>query len=419
MNVSQNQEYSSADAEVPLVVAESHPDSASSKVYQKSKNHRSEFSVVSPASINFICKNFPDTTIDKWNSWKWQIQNSYTTFKKLSQIINFQDVKDFESVVVAKRLPLRITPYYASLMASAGGDNPIRKAVIPTIHELFVTPGECSDPLHEENCSPVPNLVHRYPDRVLFLATGFCATYCRYCTRSHMVAKDKMHYGIAAWQPALEYISKNQQIRDVIISGGDPLTIPETHLEYLLASLRRIPHVEIIRIGTKAPVVLPQRITHSFVNMLKKYHPLYMSIHFMHPDELTPEVHEACSRLADAGIPLGSQTVLLKGINDNTEIMRKLMHKLLISRVRPYYIYQCDPIPGSSHFRTSVNKGLDIIRGLRGHTSGYAVPHYVIDAPGGGGKIPLLPEYYIGQDGNKIVLQNYEGKRFYYPDEIG
>ncbi|HJX70442.1 MAG TPA: KamA family radical SAM protein, partial [Bacteroidales bacterium] len=363
MNGSQNQEFASADAEVPLVLAESNIDSALVKAYQKSRNHRSDFSVVRPASISFICKNFPDVTFDKWNNWKWQIQNSYTTFKKLSQVIDFSGVKDFESFVVAKRLPLRITPYYASLMAGTDQDNPIRKAVVPTAHELTVTPGECSDPLHEEICSPAPNLVHRYPDRVLFLATGFCATYCRYCTRSHLVAKEKVHYGVSAWQQALEYIRKNKQIRDVIVSGGDPLTMPETHLEYLLSALRSIRHIEIIRIGTKAPVVLPQRITYGLVKMLKKYHPLYMSIHFMHPDELTPEVHEACARLADAGIPLGSQTVLLKGINDNVRTMRQLMHGLLINRVRPYYIYQCDPIPGSSHFRTSVQKGIEIIKG--------------------------------------------------------
>ncbi|MBN2213106.1 MAG: KamA family radical SAM protein [Bacteroidales bacterium] len=419
MNGSKNQEFSSAEAEVPLVLAESTLDSALVKAYQKSKNQPSDFSVASPASVEFMCKNFPDVTIDKWNNWNWQIQNSYTTFKKLSQVIDFSGVKDFESIVAAKRLPLRITPYYASLMAGSNQTNPIRKGVVPTAYELIVTPGECSDPLHEENCSPAPNLVHRYPDRVLFLATGFCATYCRYCTRSHMVAKEKVHYGLSAWQQALEYIRNNKQIRDVIVSGGDPLTIPETHLEYLLTSLRNIPHIEIIRIGTKAPVVLPQRITCGLVKMLKRYHPLYMSIHFMHPDELTPEVYEACSRLADAGIPLGSQTVLLKGINDNVRTMRQLMHGLLINRVRPYYIYQCDPIPGSSHFRTPVQKGIEIIKGLRGHTSGYAVPHYVIDAPGGGGKIPLLPEYYLGKDGHNIVLQNYEGKRFYYPDEIG
>lgn len=419
MNGSKNQEFSSADAEVPLVLAESAIDSALEKAYQKSRVQLSDFSVVSPASFSFMRKNFPDVTPGRWNNWKWQVQNSYTTFKRLSQVIDFSGVKDMESILAARRLPLRITPYYASLMARTGQNNPIRKGVVPTAYELTVTPGECSDPLHEENCSPAPNLVHRYPDRVLFLATGFCATYCRYCTRSHMVAKEKVHYGVAAWQQALEYIRKNRQIRDVIVSGGDPLTIPETQLEYLLASLRNIPHIEIIRIGTKAPAVLPQRITYDLVRMLKKYHPLYMSIHFMHPDELTPEVHEACSRLADAGIPLGSQTVLLKGINDNIRTMRQLMHGLLINRVRPYYIYQCDPIPGSSHFRTSVEKGIEIIKGLRGHTSGYAVPHYVIDAPGGGGKIPLLPEYYLGKDGKNIVLQNYEGKRFYYPDETG
>jgi len=233
-----------------------------------------------------------------------------------------------------------------------------------------------------------------------------------------MVAKDKMHYGKAAWQPGLEYIRNNKNIRDVLISGGDPLTMPEAHLEYLLESLRNIPHVEIIRIGTKVPVVLPQRITNSFVNMLRKYHPLFMSIHFMHPVELTPEVNEACSKLANAGIPLGSQTVLLKGINDSVPVMIELMQGLLRNRVRPYYIYQCDPILGSGHFRTPVEKGLEIIKGMRGFTSGYAIPHFVIDAPGGGGKIPLLPEYYIGREGNNLILQNYEGKRFYYPDVV-
>ncbi len=419
MNGSPNQEFSSADAEVPLVSAESKFDSALVKVYQKPKSQRSDFSVVNPASLDFIFRNFPDITLDQWSNWKWQIQNSYTSFSKLSQVIDFTGVEDIEWLKNTERLPLRITPYYASLIAKGGINNPIRKAVVPTINELITTPGESSDPLHEESCSPAPNLVHRYPDRVLLLATGFCATYCRYCTRSHMVAKEKMHYGISAWQQALEYIRTNKQIRDVIISGGDPLTIPESHLEYLLSSLRNISHIEIIRIGTKVPVVLPQRITTGLIKMLKKYHPLYMSIHFMHPDELTPEVHEACVRLAEAGIPLGSQTVLLKGINDNVKTMTKLMHGLLVNRVRPYYIYQCDPIPGSSHFRTSVKKGLDIIKGMRGYTSGYAIPHYVIDAPGGGGKIPLLPEYYMGREGSNIILQNYEGKQFVYPDEIG
>jgi len=232
-----------------------------------------------------------------------------------------------------------------------------------------------------------------------------------------MVAKDKVHFSTSIWDQAIEYVREHTEVRDVLISGGDPLTLPDHRLEYLLSKLRAIEHVEILRIGTKVPVVLPQRITHSLTTILHKYHPLLISIHFTHPDELTPEVKEACSRLADAGIPLGSQTVLLKGVNDNVETMRKLMQGLLRIRVRPYYLYQCDPIPGSSHFRTPVEKGLEIIKGLRGWTSGYAVPHYVIDAPGGGGKIPLLPEYYQGRDEKgQIILKNYEDKTFYYPD---
>jgi lysine 2,3-aminomutase len=233
-----------------------------------------------------------------------------------------------------------------------------------------------------------------------------------------MVAKDKCHIGIKSWAPAIEYIRQHPEIRDVLISGGDPLTMPDSHIEYLLSNLRQIPHVEIIRMGTKVPAVLPQRITRSLVNILKKYHPLFLSIHFTHPDELTQEVNEACSRLADAGMPLGSQTVLLKEINDNVETMKKLMQGLLKNRVRPYYIYQCDPILGSAHFRTPVEKGLEIIKGLRGHTSGYAVPHYVIDAPGGGGKIPLLPEYFIGREGTDVLIRNYEGNIYRYPDVV-
>jgi len=232
------------------------------------------------------------------------------------------------------------------------------------------------------------------------------------------VAKDKCHVGIKAWQPALDYIKAHSEIRDVLISGGDPLTMPDSHIEYLLSSIRNIPHVEMIRIGTKVPVVLPQRITRSLVAILKKYHPLFISIHFTHPDELTPEVGQACKRLADAGIPLGSQTVLLKGINDDVQTMKSLMHGLLKIRVRPYYLYQCDPIPGSAHFRTPVSKGLDIIRGLRGYTSGYAVPTYVIDAPGGGGKIPLLPDYFQGKENGDVILKNYQDKLFRYPDSM-
>jgi lysine 2,3-aminomutase len=313
-------------------------------------------------------------------------------------------------------LPLRITPYYLSLIDRDNPDQPLRKTFVPVLDELITASGETLDPLSEENHSPAPNVVHRYPDRVLFLSTGFCAAYCRYCTRTHMVAKEKCHVGIKAWESGIRYIEEHTEVRDVIISGGDPLTMPDFHIDYLLNRLRAIPHIEMIRIGTKVPVVLPQRITRSLLSILRKYHPLYISIHFTHPDELTPESRDACEKLANAGLPLGSQTVLLKGINDDVEVMKKLVHGLLRIRVRPYYLYQCDPIPGSGHFRTSISKGLEIIRGLRGFTSGYAVPQYVVDAPGGGGKIPLLPDYYRGHENGFALLANYQGKVFRYPD---
>ena len=372
----------------------------------------------SEQSQNFYTLYFPGSTPSDWSSWQWQIRNSITSVSQLSKLITLTDEEIKPEGGKNDNLPLRITPYYASLFAGEIHSQAIRKSVVPTFYEMIASEGEASDPLSEEHDSPVPNIVHRYPDRVLFLVTGFCSTYCRYCTRSHMVAKDKCHIGIKAWAPAIEYIRNHPEVRDVLISGGDPLTMPDSHIEYLLSNLRQISHVEIIRMGTKVPTVLPQRITRGLTNILKKYHPLFLSIHFTHADELTPEVTEACSRLADAGIPLGSQTVLLKGINDNIETMKKLMQGLLKTRVRPYYIYQCDPILGSAHFRTPVEKGLEIIKGLRGHTTGYAVPHYVIDAPGGGGKIPLLPEYFIGKDGNDVLIRNYEGKIYKYPDTV-
>jgi lysine 2,3-aminomutase len=280
--------------------------------------------------------------------------------------------------------------------------------------------GEADDPLGEDMDSPVPGLVHRYPDRVLFMVTDFCSTYCRYCTRSRMVGKSHDYcFNLDQWERAIKYIEATPAIRDVLLSGGDPLTLSDDRLDWMLSRLRRIPHVEFLRIGTKAPVVLPQRITPALTRMLKRYHPLWISIHFTHPDELTPETTQACARLADAGIPLGSQTVLLAGINDDVETMKRLMHGLLKIRVKPYYLYQCDPISGSSHFRTEVEKGLEIIRGLRGHTTGYAVPNYVIDAPGGGGKIPLLPDYVEGRDSDNLLLTNYKGGHYRYPDPGG
>lgn len=383
-----------------------------------SLRNEKEKSVISERTKEFISSFFPHVTEKDWNNWHWQVKNSIRT---ISQLEGFINLSENEISVVGKNahtLPLRITPYYMSLIDRNDPEQALRKAFIPVFDELISATGEVLDPLSEENHSPAPNIVHRYPDRVLFLATGFCSAYCRYCTRTHMVAKEKCHVGIKAWEAGLNYIEQHPEVRDVIISGGDPLTMPDFHIEYLLSRLRRIPHVEIIRIGSKVPVVLPQRITKSLVNIIRKYHPVFMSIHFTHPDELTPEVREACDRLANSGIPLGSQTVLLKGINDEVETMKKLMQGLLRNRVRPYYIYQCDPIPGSGHFRTPISKGLEIIRGLRGHTSGYAVPQYVVDAPGGGGKIPLLPDYYQGHENGYAMLMNYEGRLFRYPDEV-
>ena len=371
---------------------------------------------VSLRSQEFMRFYSPFITPDEWNDWRWQLRNSFTSLQQLGKILRLTD-DEIYSVSGSQKLPLRITPYFVSLLDPENPGQSLRRTIVPVHQEFIIKPEEKNDPLEEQNQSPVPQLVHRYPDRVLFLATGFCAAYCRYCTRSHMVSrKDKCHASIPEWNAALNYIRQHNEIRDVIVSGGDPLTLTDNRLEYLLLNLRLIPHVEIIRIGTKVPVVLPQRITSSLVRMLKKYSPLYMSIHFTHPDEITPESSFACNRLADAGIPLGSQTVLLKGINDDVEIFKKLVHSLLKIRVRPYYLYQCDPIPGSSHFRTPVAKGFEIIRGLRGFTSGYAIPHFVIDAPGGGGKIPLLPEYVAGKDDQGYILVNYAGNTYRYPE---
>ena len=364
----------------------------------------------------FRTRLYPEITRLEWFDWHWQLRNAIRDVDTLSEIINLSDNERQAMMHHSGALPVSITPYYASLLNPNDPADPLRRCVVPVVDECLHTKGEEEDPLCEDVDSPVPGIIHRYPDRVLFLVTGFCSAYCRYCTRSHMVAKDKCHIGVHAWEPGLQYIQQHPEIRDVLVSGGDPLTMSDQQIEYLLARLRAIEHVEIIRIGTKVPAVLPQRITRSLVTILRKYHPLYISIHFTHPEEITPEVKDACEKLANAGIPLGSQTVLLKGINDDVTVMKKLMQGLLKIRVRPYYLYQCDPILGSTHFRTPIAKGLEIIRGLRGHTTGYAVPQYVVDAPGGGGKIPLLPDYFQGREDDYVLLKNFEGNIFKYPD---
>ncbi len=366
----------------------------------------------------FRARFFPQATAAEWNDWRWQLRNRVRSLEALETVVR---LTADERTAIARHtgpLPVAITPYYLSLIDPGNPEQPLRRTMIPVTDEYLRTPGEAQDPLAEDKDSPVPCIVHRYPDRVLFLVANSCASNCRYCTRSRMVENPDNNsiFFQAQWEEAIRYIEGHPEVRDVLLSGGDPLTLSDEKLDWLLSRLRRIPHVEFLRIGTKAPVVMPHRVTLSLTRMLRRYHPLWMSIHFTHPDELTPETVEACARLADAGIPLGSQTVLLAGINDSVETMTALMHGLLRARVKPYYLYQCDPIIGSSHFRTPVAKGLEIIEGLRGHTSGYAVPSYVIDAPEGGGKVPLLPGYVVGRDGDDLVLRNYQGLHFRYPD---
>jgi len=382
---------------------------------------RTERFPVGPKTRAFRKRFFPEVDPAQWNDWRWQTRNRIRSLDHLDRIFK---LSDDERDAVARHqgsLPLGITPYYASLMSRDDPNEPLRRTHIPVGTEYLKTPGEADDPLGEDGHSAVPGLVHRYPDRVLFLATGFCSTYCRYCTRSRMVGDAGGEYSFSRpqWEDALNYIADNPQIRDVLISGGDPLTLSDERLDYLLGRLRGIKHLEFVRLGTKVPAVLPMRVMRSLIRVLKKHHPLWMSIHFTHPTELSPEVTEAVGRLADAGIPLGSQTVLLKDVNDSVETLKTLYHGLLMRRVRPYYLYQCDPITGSSHFRTTIDKGLEIMQGLRGYTTGYAVPTYVVDAPGGGGKIPLLPDYVVGRDGADLILRNFEGNTYRYTDPDG
>ncbi|MFO1076805.1 MAG: KamA family radical SAM protein [Planctomycetota bacterium] len=375
---------------------------------------------IGEAAHAFRARCFPEATTAEWNDWRWQLRNRIRNLPGLERTLRLSDEEREAVRRLGDRLPVGITPYYAALMDALAPGDPLRRTMVPVLGEFETTPGEAEDPLNEDADMPVPGLVHRYPDRVLFLVTSFCATYCRYCTRSRLVGTTgEYHFNQEQYQRAIDYIRAHPEIRDVLISGGDPLTMQDARIEWLLQNLRAIPHLEFVRMGTKVPVVLPQRITAELCAMLRRYHPLWLSVHFMHPNELTPEVAHATSMLADAGIPLGSQTVLLKGVNDDAATMKRLMHGLLKNRVRPYYIYQCDPIPGSSHFRTDVATGIGIVKALRGHTTGYAVPNFVIDAPGGGGKVPIAPETIVGRDGDSLLIRNFEGEVFRYPDPAG
>ncbi|MEA4846101.1 MAG: lysine 2,3-aminomutase [Clostridiaceae bacterium] len=350
-----------------------------------------------------------DISPEQWNDWKWQVSNRITTADQLKQVIELTPEEEAGVKECLKTLRGAITPYYTLLMDPKDPDCPIRKQAVPTSLELHKADADMLDPLHEDEDSPVPGLTHRYPDRALLLITDQCAMYCRHCTRRRFAGQHDEQMPMEIIERAMEYIRSTPVIRDVLISGGDPLLVEDDVLEYIIRKLREIEHVEIVRLGSRTPAVMPQRITDDLVNMLKKYHPIWLNTHFNHPKEITPESSAACNKLADAGIVLGNQSVLLRGVNDCVHIMRDLVHGLVKIRVRPYYIYQCDLSFGIEHFRTTVSKGIEIIEGLRGHTSGFCVPTFVVDAPGGGGKIPVMPQYVISQNKNKVILRNFEG----------
>jgi lysine 2,3-aminomutase len=361
-------------------------------------------------------KDVPDSD---WNDFRWQLKHRITSLDQLRRLLPTLTPEEEAGTKLANtKLALAITPYFFNLIDPSDENCPIRRQVIPRIEETRTASWEMNDPCGEDAHSPVPGLVHRYPDRVLFLVTDRCASYCRYCTRSRLVSNATGYDFHPEYDKQIEYIRSHPEIRDVLLSGGDPLLLSDDKLEALLRQLRAIPHIEFLRIGTRIPIFLPQRITPELCAMLKKYHPLFISVHSNHPRELTTEVRDALGRLADAGIPLGNQSVLLKHVNDDAVILGALFQKLLMCRVRPYYLYQCDLISGSAHLRTSVRRGLEIMEQLRGHTTGYAVPQYVIDAPGGGGKVPINPGYILSHNNDRVVIRNFEGKVFEYPEAI-
>ncbi len=352
---------------------------------------------------------FGDVSDSDWADWRWQVRNRLTTAEDIKKYLPMTEEAEEGLKVALSKFRCAITPYYLTLIDPDDPMDAVLQQAVPAAGEGIVHPSDIDDPLHEDTDSPVPGLTHRYPDRVLFLITDMCSMYCRHCTRRRMAGSTDAAVGWAQIEKGIEYIRNTPQVRDVLLSGGDALLVSDAMLERIIVALREIPHVEVIRIGSRTPVVMPQRITDDLVNMLKKYHPIWLNTHFNHPNEITQESYEACAKLADAGVPLGNQSVLLRGVNDCVHVMRKLVNGLVYLRVRPYYIYQCDLSVGISHFRTTVSKGIEIIEGLRGHTSGYCIPTFVVDAPGGGGKIPVMPQYMISQSPERVVLRNYEG----------
>lgn len=359
-----------------------------------------------------------DVTQEEWSSWQWQVRNRVTTVEQLKAVLPLSKEEEEALSQSLGILRMAITPYYLSLIDPTDPEDPIRKQAIPTVYETHIAAADLEDPLAEDTDSPAPGLTHRYPDRALLLVTDQCSMYCRHCTRRRKAGETDRAYGKDSIEQAIEYIRKTPGIRDVLLSGGDALLCSDEMLDWILTEIRSIPHVEIVRIGSRTPVVMPQRITPELCNVLKKHHPIWLNTHFNHPFEMTETAMKGLAMLADAGIPLGNQSVLLRGVNDSPYIMRELCHQLVKNRVRPYYIYQCDLSTGIEHFRTRVGKGIEIMEYLRGHTSGYAVPTFIVDAPGGGGKIPVAPQYVISQSDNRIILRNYEGVITTYTEPV-
>jgi len=362
-----------------------------------------------------------DVPWEQWEDWHWQIAHRIDTVGELTKVVNLTDEEQDMITESLNTLRMAITPYYASLMDADNPQCPIRMRAVPTMEERVISPEDLLDPLHEDTDSPAPGLTHRYPDRVLLLVTDQCSMYCRHCTRRRKAGETDRAMPQSQVDAAIAYVRGTPAVRDVLLSGGDPFTLSNERLEYIVAKLHEIPHVEIVRYGTAVPVVMPQRITDELVDMLKKYQPVWINTHFNHPKELTGRAKQALAKLADAGFVLGNQTVLLRGVNDCPYVVKELVQRLVQNRVRPYYIYQCDLSQGISHFRTSVSKGIEIIEHLRGHTSGFAVPQFMVDAPGGGGKIPLGPNYLISHNERMVILRNYEGVicKYVEPEEKG
>jgi lysine 2,3-aminomutase len=352
---------------------------------------------------------------DDWNSWKWQLKNRITKLEHLEQYMELTAEERAGCLFAKDKLAMAVTPYFFNLIDPENPNCPVRRQVIPRSGEMQTAPEEMLDPVGEENTKPVDGIVHRYPDRVLFLVTDRCAAYCRYCTRSRLVSNAQDYNFHPEFESGLEYIRKHSEIRDVLLSGGDPLLLSDRKIDYLLGELKRIPHVEFVRIGSRIPVFLPQRITPELCEIFKKHGPVWISIHVNHPNECTLALRDACEQLTYAGVPIGNQSVLLREVNDNAEVMQSLIHRLLMMRVRPYYLYQCDLITGSAHLRADPRKGIEIIRSLRGHTTGYSIPQFVIDAPGGGGKIPINPDYVKEITNEAIVMRNFNGDEYRYP----